>query len=141
LQKLANFISALLHPLFMPLFGVILVFRLNPFLADANNFQLAKLLMLLLLFNTVLLPGISIFLLYKTKLISSLELESRNERFLPFLITLFFYGITYWFLKEAVLPDLVYVAITGSILALIGALLISLFFKISIHFQMLFLND
>jgi membrane-associated phospholipid phosphatase len=117
----------------MPLLGVALVFYFTPIPQGYDIAQISKILFLLLFFNTAVLPGASFFIMYKTKLITSVELNKREERFIPFLITLFFYGITYGFLRNAMLPDAVFIALAGSILVVFSVMFASLFYKISIH--------
>lgn len=117
----------------MPLFGVILVFLNYPLPHGFNTVEIGKILFLLLFFNTIILPSIAFYTMYKTKLITNMELHKREERFLPFLATLFFYGITYGFLRKSFLPEIVFVALSGTLLVLVTVIIISLSFKISIH--------
>lgn len=89
---------------------------------------------LILLINT-LAPGVSIWVMYKRGVISDLEVAKRSERFVPFLLVIFYYAMSYLILRTS---D---VSFEREILSLLSALMFSLviclfisfFYKISMH--------
>jgi len=75
----------------------------------------------------------NVLFLKKKGLISSIYLETTEERKLPYLLTVIYYIILYYFLKELSLPPILYLIFLGSILASIFTLIINLKWKISAH--------
>jgi len=60
-------------------------------------------------------------------------METAEERKLPFVVSLVFYMLTYYLMRELNLPGLLYILILGSAISIILAFFISLWWKISIH--------
>lgn len=101
MKLMANIISVLLHPLFMPTIGIYLLFstptesisfiktdsfyHLNPEI----KFRLYSLMAVL----TVAAPVLSMFVLKTGKVISSFHLESAEERKIPLLMMLVYLAI------------------------------------------------
>jgi membrane-associated phospholipid phosphatase len=83
---------------------------------------------------TFVIPAISISFLRVTKSISSLKLENRKERLIPFFFITIFYGVASWmFLSKLNFTgsiNIILITITALILLLT---LITLFWKISAH--------
>jgi len=65
--------------------------------------------------------------------INSIYLETIEERKLPYLFTVIYYIVLYYFLKELQLPPILYLLFLGSTLATIMVLIINLRWKISAH--------
>ncbi len=87
-----------------------------------------------------LLPLFNVFLLYRLKLISSIQLEDRDERLLPFVITTLFYAVLAYHFKESLdLPSQVSVNRAVPLLWISIAMgvciatLITYVYKISMH--------
>lgn len=110
----ATVISIVLHPLFMAVYGIALLFVYTDFKYIFSN-QLDKFLFPVTIFSSVI-PGISIYLLRRIGYISSYSLDRKEERFLPFVVTflsylvLFFYfykaGLYTWFLSTILVAPL-----------------------------------
>ena len=90
MKFLARFFSTILHPLFMPYYGITLIFIFSYMQIYPAQIKLTVALSILGL--TGLLPGIGIFALYKFKQIQSVGLNNRKERLIPYLITVISYG-------------------------------------------------
>lgn len=85
---------------------------------------------------TLAAPVVSILILYFSKIISSLQLENKEERKLPYGLTIFYVMLTYFILYRAPensLSPFVYSAIFGTLMSLIVLYLSSPFIKISAH--------
>ena len=83
--------------------------------------------------STFLFPAILTYILLRTNKISSLHLENREERTIPFLFTMVFYYGSYLMMKSFDIPAIYLSLILASTLMIIIAFLINLKFKISIH--------
>ncbi|WP_345265048.1 hypothetical protein [Nibrella viscosa] len=138
--SLARVLSALFHPLLMPtlLFGILLFQVPGVIGLDAFSERARLSLLLLIAIGTFGVPALLIYYLYRQGLLSSLHMDDRSERRLPYLITgLIYTFLTFLFafrmqLVSETAPEVAIIlgSITVSIL-LVG--LISLFWKISAH--------
>lgn len=86
---------------------------------------------------TVAMPGLSMLILKQSKLINSLQMETKEERILPFMVQLFYFLLTYFLIRYFTysfhFPEILYSAFTGAILALACVTVITFKWKISIH--------
>ncbi len=90
-------------------------------------------ILLLIFLNTVLIPVLLFYLMKKFGIIDSLQMESRKDRFLPFLVTGIFYLTTAYVLNQVdVFENLSHVFVFSAILTFI-ALIVTSFWKISVH--------
>lgn len=132
-NKLARFISYLFHPLLMPFYFFLILFFSNTPLARLYVLK-GKLVILSFVFiTTCLLPAIMIYILYIRKTISSIHLEKREERPLPYLLTVIFYYLAFYLLKKMNLPTMYYLVVLATALLIILLLLVNFKFKISAH--------
>lgn len=133
----AKLISYLFHPLFMPLIAMALAFNsptsLNHFTHPEVKWGTYKLMFLL----TIAMPLLSILILKQSRMITSLEMKTREERIVPFLVQLFYFLLTYFLIKHFttvfIFPPVLYAAFSGAILALAIVLLVTFKWKISVH--------
>ncbi|MBI3501478.1 MAG: hypothetical protein HY063_06765 [Bacteroidetes bacterium] len=82
---------------------------------------------------TFLLPLLSAFLLLQLKIISSLEMKTRQERKIPYLVAAVFYFAESYFLLKTDAPILIKALMFGATLLVASVLFINLFWKISAH--------
>ncbi len=132
-HTIAKVISYVFSPLAMPLFSVILAFTVDPYLESYFAVESKIAIYSVMALNTFLVPTLLILYLKRLKVISSLDVENRRERFIPFGVTLALYATTYLLLRKSPLPDIVYSMMLATIIALVSAFAITLFWKISIH--------
>jgi hypothetical protein len=92
MTALAKAISALLHPLCMPLLTLSLLLAVDGYLA--HRLGLFTYLFVLLTINT-LAPALSLWILKRRGVISDWDIRSRGERPLPFLLVLAYYVMAY----------------------------------------------
>ena len=103
--RISKIITLILHPIFFPLYIVCLISFYIPDISVNNNFFVFCFSVFLW---TIFLPLIAIGILFKRKLIPSLEMSSKKERILPLLITLFFivFGLLIYLLKQRLWKDI-----------------------------------
>lgn len=138
---LSKLFSILFHPILMPLFTIWLIlstrgeFVRYPTSGHTMSFseEGITLIYLLFLLITVTMPVLSIFILYRQGMISKLSMPFREERTVPYIITLFYYGMLYYFIRSKNFPDIFLSAMLGCIVTLIVILLINYRMKISAH--------
>ena len=133
MDKLARFVSFLLHPLLMPLYATVILFNTHNYLAYAINPSIQKLIYLVVFTTTYLLPSLTAMLLVQRGKIQSLQMENSSERNLPFIITTVYYVACFYFLQKVPMVRILGYAILGAALAIFISFLINLKWKISIH--------
>jgi membrane-associated phospholipid phosphatase len=131
MHKIQQLISGILHPLLLPLFGVILLFRLGGFSELPLNYRLY--VEGLVLLNMGIIPGLGIWLLKKSGHISDLDVSIRSERLFPYLIVVISEATACYLLYRAQMPWWIIKLFLGSIIASIVAFLITFKWKISAH--------
>jgi hypothetical protein len=132
LYKLAKAISIIFHPLFMPLYGMIIIFS-APTLFGYLPFTIKKLLFLIVLINNVLLPISLLPYLKYRNLITSWSIESRRERMLPLFIATILYAATSFIVIRYPVPFFIKTFILGIFIISLALSAITLWWKISIH--------
>lgn len=130
--KLAKVISVVLHPLFMPVYGLTIIFS-APTLFGYLPFTVKKLLFIIVLINNVLLPvSIIPYLRYRNH-ITSWSIDNRRERMLPLFITSILYAATSYIVIRYPVPLFIKSFILGVFFISIALTVITLWWKISIH--------
>lgn len=131
MKLFSTIVSAVFHPLLMITYGMLLALTYT-FLAiypwSAKGVLLAG-----VFFSTALVPGVFIFLMVKTGAAGDLELTDRKERFLPYLILITSNLACLFFLYRMLMPFWLISVLTGAIVALVAAMCINFFWKISAH--------
>jgi membrane-associated phospholipid phosphatase len=129
-----KFVSGIFHPLLMATYCLIVLYFYHPaFFSPVSLDQIPRLLLAVFV-TTCVIPVLSILIMKFTSRISSLEMSSREERSLPFISILMFYGATtYLFISRLGMQPPLSSMMIG-MTTLIGLLLIITFWqKISIH--------
>lgn len=141
IKLISKGLSYLLHPLFMPLLAIILLLNIQTVPFSFTELSLSRLtndykyyfygLFLLL---TVLAPGFSVLIMYWSRLINSLHMETKKERFFPLLFICIYYGTIYYKIRMDIdyIPYLLPFSF-GILLSSIVAFILNFYIKISIH--------
>jgi hypothetical protein len=132
-RNLSQFISILFHPLFLPLYATWILLNSGNYLTYAVPDKFQQYLYLVIFISTALLPASLTWMMWQKGWITSMEMENRKERSLPYLITLSCYVATAYLLFRLPLPRLFALTIVGAGIAILLAFLINLRWKISIH--------
>lgn len=127
----ARIISVLLHPLFMGIYGVALLFIYTDFKYVFAN-QFSKFMIPVAVFSC-LIPAASIFLFKRTGYISDYSLSRKEERFLPFLVTFLSYSVLFFYFFKAGLYTWFLATLLVPLILLIVCSIINLRWKISAH--------
>jgi membrane-associated phospholipid phosphatase len=131
--KFAKAISFIFHPLLITTYSFIILFSLHTFFSLVIP-PLAKLMILGIVFVvTFLFPALLILVLWKRGLISELNMNKREDRIIPFIMTAIFFSLAYYLLKQLHISPIYNYFIIGTTFIIIIALIINYFWKISIH--------
>jgi membrane-associated phospholipid phosphatase len=131
MKTFANLISALFHPLLMLTYGLSLVLFCS--YLSAYSLVLRGIILANTFLITTLVPSLLIYLLIRAKVVSNAELTNRKERFIPYSIFILAYLICILYLYRIHMPFWVIASVAGACLALIVAMGINSFWKISAH--------
>jgi hypothetical protein len=133
MKQAAQALSVLLHPLFMPVLAFAVALRTDLHISYFLPVEMQLITVGLITLMTAVFPLISILLLRRAGMISSLEMPIREERIAPFVMTLIYYAMAYFLLRQARLDTVVLGLFSGVIIALVTTILITLRWKISVH--------
>ena len=120
----------------MPLLGVIFLLKFHGIYSIIYTIDFGYTLILLATILTLLFPFISIYVLYRSRLISDLSLSKREERITPSIITVLYYLGFYYFIRQIDgLDSVILSGFLGGCIALILSIAITSRWKISLHAQ------
>ncbi|HUX97552.1 MAG TPA: hypothetical protein VMV47_17595 [Bacteroidales bacterium] len=132
LKKTAKAISVVFHPLFMPLYGLVLIFY-TPTLFGYLPFNVKRILFLIVLVNNILLPlSLLPYLRYRNQ-ITSWAMENRRERILPLFIATILYAATSYIIIRYPVPVFIKTFVMGIFIISLLITAVTLWWKISIH--------
>jgi hypothetical protein len=132
----AKVLTYLFQPLLIPLFGVFLYFQLQSTHTMMLHPELKNTVYLIVVIPfTIVFPGISLLLLYRSKAISSLHIRRREERLLPYIVFMLYYGMAYYLMNQfkSYMPPSFFSFLLAGIVAVIAGFTINFFVKISVH--------
>lgn len=133
MQKvLAQILSALFHPLIMPTVGVLVIFLTSSHIFIIP-YEAQRVILIIVAINTLALPMLMIPLFYKFGIIKSIQMEGHRERIIPLAFTLIPYVFSYYFLNRLPILNEISLFMLGAILAVFIALIVSIWWKVSIH--------
>jgi hypothetical protein len=132
IYRLAQVLSIIFHPLWMPLLIYAIVRWMDPYFiapTQADSFVLA------LLIVNIIAPALSILVMIKYGMVSGIELRERKERWGPYLLVIFYYCLCYTLLRwqGPILPKEVFSFVFAVIVSLVCSLIINRYWKISVH--------
>lgn len=128
----ARIISIVFHPLFMPVYGLLIIFS-APTLFGYLPFQVKKLLLLIVVINNVLLPFSLMPFFIHRNIISSWTIENRRERIIPLMLTTLLYSATSFIIFRLPIPLFLKTFIMSTFFISIVVTVINFWWKISLH--------
>jgi hypothetical protein len=133
-RRFAHFFSVLFHPLLISAYVMAFLIYVHPAVFEGVDDHTSNLRMLSVLLFTLFFPALSLFLAWRLRLVNSLALDSRNDRLVGFIVTMFFYFWTSYVFRN--LPDTPPAAahfVLGTFLAVCAAWMCTIFYKVSLH--------
>lgn len=128
----AKLISILLHPVFMPLIGIFIIYNTGVY-STGLNWEVKKYTYLLGALFSIFMPVSILMLLLYFRQVQEIELSDKRERILPVLISAFSQFLLFVVIKR-VLPLSIVQAYIFSIVVLSLLLFVSTFrLKLSMH--------
>ena len=131
--KVAHFFSYVFHPIFIPFYGLLLLFNTGLYISFTLSEEAISLIYLIVFFNTILVPSVLMYLFYKMGIINSLMVEERRQRFILYITMIVFYYSTYLLFQKFSIPLILSIFVLGASGALCILFLTNFFIKISAH--------
>lgn len=132
LKRAAEILSVVFHPIFMPLYGLLIIFSahtLHSFLPS----QIKKMLFVVVMANNVLMPIALATVLYARGTIKTFNARNRNERVLLLAFSVVMYSLTAFLLVRMHIPGLFRAFFISIAIVTLITLLITVFRRISLH--------
>ena len=133
-KSLAHLFSFVFHPLFISAYVMAFIIFVHPYAFVGFDHKTKVMRLLSVILCNTFLPLFAVFLLWRLHLIKSPMLRNEKERIGPYLIAMIFYWWTWLVFKR--LPDTPPLAVhflLGAFLAVCGAWIANIYFKISMH--------
>ncbi len=130
--KISKVFSVMFHPLFIPLYGLLLIYS-SPTLLSFIPFQLKRMIFIMVLSNNVLLPVALAGVLYYRGAIKTFNARDRNERVVLLTFALVMYTITALLLLKIQVPNLFRAYFISIAVVTLITLIITSFYRISLH--------
>jgi len=128
----ARIITIFFHPLLMPTLGLLLILNSGTYLSLLDP-AAKRAVMFVMALGTLFFPLMMIPVLYYRNLITSLQDVSREERFLPQLIILILYVITFVYFVRLPLSRVIHGYVLSFSVLLLVLMLVNIKFKICPH--------
>lgn len=130
--KAARIISVLAHPIFIPLYGLMLLYS-APTLLSYIPFHLKKMILVVVIADNILLPISVAAVLYSRGAIKSIYLRERSERLFILTFCVIMYAITAFLLVKLPVASLFKAYFISVAAVTLVTMLISCFYRISLH--------
>jgi len=132
-KTFARALSVLFHPLLVPTWFLLILFRLPFFNLLYIPVKIKTLVLLFVFVLTFVLPTLVTVGMWLLKLIGSMEMRHRHERTLPMIAIAIFFYFTFYGLSKLAVFQLATMFLLGSTALVLVGLGINYFFKISQH--------
>lgn len=134
-EKINKILCMIFNPLIIPTYGLIAMVFLIPYfrLLFIVSKTIVILYCLSFFFMTFLLPFITIYLMYRKKLIDNLYIEDKEQRYYPLIVTLVYYLIYLLFFLMKINNPILTILVLVFVIAICLAILLTYFTKISFY--------
>ena len=132
-MRFSKILSFVFHPVLMPTYTILLLLYFSKVFSQFMPIEQKTHLINLTLIFTLLLPLLGVFLLKKLKIVSSIYMENQKERKWPLLIAISSYYLLFRMFEFLYIHPIIINLVLGAILILFLAVIISNFWKISLH--------
>ena len=133
-RAFAHLISYLFHPLFISTYITAFLLYVHPYVFAGFGPTLKLYRLLSIFLNHALIPGFAVFLMWRLKLISSMQLKNSKERIIPYAAAIIFYFWGWNVMSRIPENPAVFVNfLQGVFFGVCGAWVININSKISMH--------
>ena len=134
LRGLAQLVSILFHPLFIPSYLAGFLLKIHPYASMGLNPMQKTFKLISIFVSTAFFPAFTVFLMKQLGLAESVSLKTQKERIIPIIASMIFYFWVFYVSKNqpenpVMLTEMLLAVFIGSI----AALMCNIYFKISLH--------
>ena len=134
LRSFAQLVSWIAHPLFIPAIVAAIILFQHPINQLMIPYGARVRIMAMVLMNTILFPGLVIFLLYRLGFLKSLYMETMRDRIIPLNAAIFFYFWAFYVGRNIeAIPNSLKQWLLGVFLCSCAAMFVNIWKKISLH--------
>ncbi len=131
INAVSTFLSWVLVPLLMPVFGLLLAF--NESILTYTPVQSKWVFSIITAIINIAIPALLIYLLKRLGIVDDIGLNGRKERLIPYIITILCMGATAWFMASKRAPMWLVMFFVGGAGAGVINLIVNFRWKISAH--------
>ncbi len=131
--RIAKIISLIFHPIIIPTYILLILFNLKAYFSLIIPYHTKLIIIIMVFIMTFILPLLFTIILKKKDIVKTFQMETREERVYPFMITAICYYLTYYIIKQMQLPPVFYLINIGGVFLVIAILIINFYWKISVH--------
>jgi hypothetical protein len=132
MKVFSKIISVLFHPMLMPTLGIFVIFQAGTHVSFLP-FEAKRIIYITVFLTTCILPLSLLPLLLQFGAIKSFQMETARERVLPVFFTGFFFYLGYLLLKKMGVSGIIGNFMLASLIAVLSAVVVTVFWKISLH--------
>jgi hypothetical protein len=132
-KRIAQVISVVFYPLFVPSYAFAILLTMPAYFSALMPTSSKWLVMGLVFFTTCILPTLFFIVMIKSGIVSTTYLSKREDRTLPYIVSIIFFYLTYYMLKRLQIPAVYYYFVIGATLLNILVMGINFLWKISSH--------
>lgn len=132
-KRIAQVISVVFYPLFVPTYAFAILLTMPAYFSALMPSQAKWMVIGLVFFTTCVLPTLFIIAMIKSGIVSTTYLTKREDRTMPYIISIIFFYLTYYLLKGLQISPVYYYFVIGATLLNIFVMGINFFWKISSH--------
>ena len=132
-KKFSQLITILFHPLIIPTYAFLILLNQKFYFARILPYETKWTLIILIFLTTFVIPAFMTLVMKRIGTIRSYTMENREERTLPYMITVLFFYLAYYLMRRAGISSLLQFFMAGATLLVIITLIINIFWKISGH--------
>jgi hypothetical protein len=130
--KIARIVSVIFNPLFIPVYGLLIIFT-APTLFWYIPLKIKKILLLVVATNNILVPVTLMPFFRYRNLITTWIIESRKDRVIPLIAVSLFYSITSFIIFRLQIPAFIKAYLFSITLTIIALTIINLWWKVSLY--------
>ncbi len=132
ITRIATILTYLFHPILMSMIGILVIFNAGIYISDIPD-EFKRFIYSIVFLSNVLIPLTLVPALYLFKNIQHITLNERRERIIPLFFSAICYYLGYYLVSRFSSIRVIDTFLFSSVVVLFILLLVSVFWKISIH--------
>jgi hypothetical protein len=132
-KRIAQVISVVFYPLFVPTYAFAILLTMPAYFSSVMTAEAKWMVIGLIFITTCLLPTIMFYLMIRTGIVTTTWLSKREDRTLPYIVSIIFFYLAYYMLKRLQISAVYYYFMIGATFLNIIVMGINFLWKISSH--------